>query len=146
MATMNQRLDSMIREIIKNQPSYFKKSGIVSEVVSQFEPLPRKNGIDVWEVFAHYVRARLERILGETDNNGLRKYECYADGTGERRWQPFRALDLAALRVCMAAREVQISGHERVLRLYQSFERELEAAGAGATVEQVYDAAVEAAS
>lgn len=145
---MNRLIDQRLRERIESRgDSFFKKAEVVSEVVQQFGDLPPKKSLDLNSVFKAYVNARLGSILQSTkDAAGLRVYENYADGSGERRWQRLRLMSAGQLRICIFSRERHIAAEEAVLEVYKQALQALEEAeqhGQGLRVGDVIDYVVE---
>lgn len=87
-----------------------------------------------------YFLSRISELLRVRDSFGIRVYENYADGSGERRWMLVRAMGLKHLRSVVQETRVQ----ERDLHIkgegYEFFVRELEKLGPKARVDDVYDA------
>lgn len=118
---MNHLIDQRIREALDaHGDRFFKKPEIVGAVVHAFGDLPERRNLDLRTVLHAYVTDRLTRkFLHQKDEHGLRVYENYADGTGDRRWQKLRMLSAGQLRVIVFDREVQIARHEAVLKVYR---------------------------
>lgn len=104
-----------------------------------------RSGFAGWKIdqlLMRYIDTRVGALLQVRDGNAIRVYECYADGTKERRWHPLRAMDANSLRAVMRetrtqARQLEIKGEG-----YQFFLDELEKLSPGARVDDVYDRAV----
>jgi Arc/MetJ-type ribon-helix-helix transcriptional regulator len=93
--------------------------------------------------FGGLVRSQIEGMVGavmqERDAYGIRRYEQYAAGERERRWQPLQAMTIDVLR--SVARETRTQA--RVLEIkgegYNLFIQALEKLGPTATVKDVYE-------
>ncbi|GAI25830.1 unnamed protein product, partial [marine sediment metagenome] len=69
----------------------------------------------------------------------IRVYECYPVGEGPRRWQLLKAMSANDLRICVRARRVQVAGHNRVIRVYETLIELLDNLGPTARVADVYE-------
>lgn len=141
---MHQIIDQRIREALGDAgDGFFKKNEVVASVVNSFGELPERRNLDMRTVLKSYVDGRLTKVfLHAKDEHGLRIYENYADGSGERRWQRLRLLSASQLRVVVFDREVQIARHEAVLKVYRETLAALEEAeehGASLRVGDVID-------
>lgn len=118
---MHRIIDQRIREALDDAgDGFFKKAEVVSQVVNGFGELPERKNLDMRVVMKAYVDGRLTgKFLHSKDEHGLRIYENYADGTGERRWQKLRLLTASQLRVIVFDREIQVARHEAVLKVYR---------------------------
>lgn len=106
---MSPHLDKLIRQAlgdIERQRPYWHKSDISRRVYANDalkKKLKQLDGMGNGYNFGGLVRSQIENMVGavmqEKDAYGIRRYECYAAGEKERRWQPLQAMTLATLRV-----------------------------------------------
>lgn len=145
---MSPHLDKLIREALKEIESkrgYWHK-GDITRLVYANDALKKKlsalDGMGNGYNFGGLVRSQIEAMVGgvmqERDSYGIRRYECYAAGERERRWQPLQAMTKDVL--LAVARETRTQ--ERVLHIkgagYNLFIEALEKLGPSATVKDVY--------
>jgi hypothetical protein len=146
---MSPHLDKLIRGGLKQveaQRAHWHKSDI-TKLVYQNEGLKKRlhqlDGMGNGYNFGGLVRTQIEGMVGavmqERDAYGIRRYECYAAGERERRWQPLRGMTKDIL--LAVTRETRTQ--ERVLQIkgagYEMFIQALEQLGPEATVEDVYN-------
>ena len=137
-------IDEAIKIVAKDTEAFFVKSEILVHVRNH----PRMDRVltssdKEWPGMEAYTVRGLTRDIGRAlqvkDSNGVRIYECYATGSGERRWLPLRAMTLAVFDVVIAQTSTQKIQMGRKLSTYQTIRDQLAKLEAGATIEQVYD-------
>jgi hypothetical protein len=145
---MSPHLDRLIREALKEIESkrpYWHKGEIANAVYSNAALKKKLAALDAMGNgynFGGLVRSQIENMVGavmqERDSYGIRRYECYAAGERERRWQPLQAMTRDVL--LAVTRETRTQ--ERVLHIkgagYNMFLEALDKLGADATVADVY--------
>ena len=123
-------------EMMARDGPYFAKSEVLKAVrrqktVMKIPPLVQE------QINLRYIDSRIGSLLQARDHYGVRIYENYTTGTGERRWMKLRAMTLAQLQSAMEATRTQ----ERDLHVkgegYEIILREMKRIGAK-KVDDVY--------
>lgn len=132
----DKQIQTAIEKIARDSP-YFAKSGIVKHVRSM-RSLGKISPAEQDQIILRYLESRIGAQLQARDQYGIRIYENYPTGTGERRWMRLRAMTLAQLQSVAQATRTQ----ERDLHIkgegYELFVQEMKRVGAK-RVEDVYD-------
>lgn len=130
--------------------SYFYRSQVRAEVyrsdnigpsIAEIRRSYRALALD--DAVIRYIDIAIGRALQAKDDRGLRIYECYSVGHGERRW--YRLLDMHLLDIRRLLRDAKsMKAHlEDRIALYELVAEEMERLGPEATVAEVYDSVVD---
>lgn len=141
-AHKHDKIDTLVKTAFDAQANHwFKIDPVARQIREQLGPPPPWKGLNLSEIILGVIKGRLSDALKATDpQTGLRIYENYADGNaGGRRWQKFTGMTAPELRVCIAAREAQIAGHERIVTVYRALLADLDRAAPGTLVGSVVD-------
>lgn len=146
---MSPHLDRLIRESLREieaQRPYWHKSDIAKRVYAN-EALNKKlaaldamgNGYNFGGLVRSQVETMISAVMQERDAYGIRRYENYAAGERERRWQPLQAMTLPMLRAVTAEARTQARVLEIKGQGYDKFIDALEKLGReDVTVADVY--------
>ncbi len=152
------RVDPIIHRIVQSFGNkYFTKPKAMNEICSDtrisniLNRLPNQYlGWNLDQIFKKFIESRLTTYLQKTDNLStlqgklkIRVYECYAVGEGPRRWQLLKGMSANDLRICIRARRVQVAGHNRVIKVYETLLELLDGLGSTAKVADVYEQSLE---
>ena len=88
----DKQIEAVIERLARSTP-YFKRTEIEREVRRQKGAMKIPPTLQQY-INEHYFLSRISHILQVRDRYGIRLYENYADGSGERRWMPVRAMTL----------------------------------------------------
>jgi hypothetical protein len=139
-----------VKRVARRNDSYFTVNEIVTETVKQrriSEAIVglrhQYRGLGLDEAVMRYIEGRVARELRDKDAHGIRRYECYATGNGERRWRRFSAMNAAD--VSQVLRDLRALDAElrRKIALYEQILAAMERQGPNARVVDVYDEVVD---
>jgi len=133
---------------VARRGGYFLKVEVVHEVLRRAEltdavvQIRRTyvgRGLD--DAIIGYLEVEVARQLRARDDHGLRMFECYADANGQRRWR--RLIEMRAADIRRVTRDLRTLRDQLADKVaaYDLLLEELERAGEGARVADVYDRA-----
>lgn len=141
-----QMIEPTIQHLAETR-GYFRKVEVVNEILNmrnvgrEFAKMPTGFGFPVCVI--HDLEAEVGRQLQRKDSRGLRRYECYTDGTGYR-WLRTGVMNASQLRTVAQGRRTQSRRMDKIAEAYEQMALKLDVMGDAATVDDLSDDEVRA--
>ena len=152
VTVIDQIVAAAITQVVEDTAArgYFRRNEIVDLVLDQARVQRvlrmahrEAPGWELDEFIVRGIKRTISTQLQTKDANGIRVYESYLAENEQRRYQRFRGMTAARIRLLAQTRREQERRAGVIAQRYEMFLEELERLPAGAVVDDVYERVVE---